>query len=148
MFLTTITAHWWSFNQTCKRHEKDYHGIVVHTLGGHNPLCLKSYKFKIKKIKQMKKFKMMNDEQFFSTVKKGKYWNKIPTTICLLSWDLLRCCSQLKVLSTTPGAITNIFLFVQNFSTFYWQGTLSFYFFFNIINFEFVGFQGRWIMTL
>ena len=56
------------------------------------------------------------------------------TTICLMSWDLLRCCSQLKVLSTTPGAITNVFLFVQNFSTFYWQGTLSFYFFFNIIN--------------
>ena len=42
-----ITARWWSFNQTCKIHENDYHGIVVHTLGGHNPLCLKSYKFKI-----------------------------------------------------------------------------------------------------
>ena len=128
-------------NKLKKKHEKYYHSIKVGTLGGHNPLCLKSYKFKIKKIKQMKKFKI------FSMIKKGKYWNKIPTTICLLSWDLLRCCSQLKVLSTTLGAITNVFLFVQNFSTFYWQGTLSFYFFFNKINFEFVGFQTKWIMT-
>ena len=134
------TVRWWSFNQNCKIHEKDYHGIVVHTLGGHNSLCLKSYKFKIKKMKQMKKFKI------FFHYKKRKIL-KQNTTISLLSWDLLRCCSQLKVLSTTPGAITNVFLFVQNFSTFYWQGTLSFYFFFNIINFEFVGFQTKWIMT-
>ena len=59
------TARWGWFNQTCKRHGKDYHGIVVHTLGGHNPLSLKSYKFKIKKIKQMQKFKMLDVEQFF-----------------------------------------------------------------------------------
>ena len=42
-----VTARWGWFNQTCKRHEKDYRGIVVHTLEGHNPPSLKSYKFKI-----------------------------------------------------------------------------------------------------
>ena len=66
------TVRWWSFNQTCKRHENDYHGIVVHNLGGHNSLCLKSYKFKIKKIKQMKKFKMLDVAQFFP---RYKYYN-------------------------------------------------------------------------
>ena len=105
-------VRWWSFNQNCKIHENDYHGIVVHTLGGHNSLCLKSYKFKIKKIKQMKKFKI------FFHYKKRKIL-KQNTTICLLS--LLRYSSQLKVLSITPGAITNVFLFVLDFSTFYWQ---------------------------
>ena len=109
-----ITARWWSFNQNCKIHENDYHGIVVHTLGGHNSLCLKSYKFKIKKIKQMKKFKI------FFHYKKRKIL-KQNTTICLLS--LLRYSSQLKVLSITPGAITNVFLFVLDFSAFYWQET-------------------------
>ena len=49
------TARWGWFNQTCKRHEKDYHGIVVHTLGDHNPLSLKSYKFKINLIKEIYK---------------------------------------------------------------------------------------------
>ena len=133
---------WWSFNQNCKIHENDYHGIVVHTLGGHNSLCLKSYKFKIKKIKQMKKFKI------FFHYKKRKIL-KQNTTICLLS--LLRYSSQLKVLSITPGAITNVFLFVLDFSAFYWQetkkGIVFLIPFFNLIIFEFVGFQVKWIMT-
>ena len=36
-----------SRNQTnIKKHEKYYHSIKVCTLGGHNPLCLKSYKIR------------------------------------------------------------------------------------------------------
>ena len=41
----------------------------------------------------------------------------------------------------------NIFLFVQAFSTFYWSRKLFFQISFDIINFEFVGFGTKWILT-
>ena len=142
LIMVADTVRWWSFNQNCKIHEKDYHGIVVHTLGGHNSLCLKSYKFKIKKIKQMKKFK-----KFFHYKKKEnietKYYNLFAELAEILqsaesSQYYTRCnnkcfliCSRFFCLLLTRDK----------------NGYCFFNFFFNLINFKFVGFQIKWIMT-
>ena len=53
---TYLTVRPAEIKWTSKKHEKYYHSIKVGTLGGHNPLCLKSYKIRT----PMKNFKKPN----------------------------------------------------------------------------------------
>ena len=54
--ISILTVRWAEIKWTSKKHEKYYHSIKVCTLGGHNPLCLKSYKIRT----PMKIFKKPN----------------------------------------------------------------------------------------
>ena len=133
------TVHWAEIKWTSKKHEKYYHSIKVGTLGGHNPLCLKSYKIRT----PMKNFKKPN----FSMKLSG--FSEIRTRDPRFTRAILYHCtiftkgncsknsSQVvkpRVVSLNPTKTLSFHLGIWFFENFH-RGPY------------FVGFQTKWIMT-